>query len=57
MHDEPEYMCHFCNTPIVEDDIEHMTEYNGQELYFCSKRCLFEWDGIYESAYDEDTDY
>lgn len=51
-----DYLCHFCNDTISEDDIEYLTEYNGREFYFCSENCMYQWlsvdDGVIEEEYN-----
>ena len=41
--DDAPCLCHYCNTPIAEDDIEYTAECNNREYYFCSYGCMFEW--------------
>lgn len=52
------YGCHFCNCPVTEDEVEFITEYNGRELYFCSKVCMYEWETVDNDVFDaEDEQY
>lgn len=45
-----DYQCHYCNVPIVENQMLYSTEHNGVELYFCSKSCLYAWDDVDDFA-------
>lgn len=52
------HLCHFCNSPMDEIDLgEHMTDYNGRELYFCSRECLVAWDTADAIGDDYDDEY
>ncbi len=52
------YGCHYCNNPVSEDEVEFITEYNGREIYFCSKVCMYEWEGADNDVFDaEDEQY